>query len=394
MKGRWIYAIVMSLILAAYAFVEYRRPPRVDWSPTLSRFDRIPYGTWVLFHRLSDLFDTLPIPVRTTFFHHLRGRNAGGEVLVVIARELRTGAADEAELLRYAARGNTILLAAESFSRTLADTLGFQTDTPVSLTSTDSVSLRLVSPSLSPDHLYPMPRGSVDTYFERVDPERTLVLGTTNAGRPDYISIRIGEGRLLLHSAPRAFTNIALLRGDGHRYAEQALSYLPERPRALFWDDYHSIGLGGPTTPLRVILTRDPLRHAYQAAMTAVVLFLLFRSKRRQRVIPVVEPNRNTTMDFVDTVAQLYIDKSDHRDIALKKIAVLLDQVRNRFGIATGLLGNAFVQRLSARSGVTPAEVRELVRLIEAARSSPSLVEPELLNLSRAIDTFQQRISV
>lgn len=393
MRWIWIYVIVLSLILAGYAYVEYHRPPRIDWSPTLSRFDRIPFGTWVLFRRLPDLFDTTPTPVRTTFFDHLRGRVARGEAFIAIAWELRTGEADEAEMLRYVASGNTLFLASENFSPTLADTLGFDTDTHTSIGPTDSVSLRLVNPVFGSRRLYPMLRGSVDTYFDRFDTARTTVLGMTDKGRADFISIPVGKGRFLLHTAPLAFSNIALLRGDGDHYAARALSYLPERPHELFWDDYHSIGLGGPTTPLRVILSRDPLRHAYQAALLAIALFLLFRSKRRQRVIPIVEAPRNTTMDFVDTVSRLYIDRADHRDIALKKVGFLLDQVRTQFGIPTGMLDEDFIQRLSARSGATQQEVRTLVRLMEAVRSSTTLVEPELLNLSRTIDSFQKRIS-
>jgi hypothetical protein len=393
MKWIWVYVTVLSLILAGYAYVEYHRPPRIDWSPSLSRFDRIPFGTWVLFHRLPDLFDTTPTPVRTTFFDHLRGHESFGEAFIVIARELRTGKADETEMLRYVAMGNTLFLAAETFSPTLADTLGFDTDTHDSFDPTDSVALRLVNPAFGARRLYPMLRGSVDTHLESFDTARTTVLGMTDKGMANFISIPVGKGRILLHTAPRAFSNIALLRGDGYRYAGKALSYLPGKPSGLYWDDYHSIGLGGPTTPLRVVLSRDALRHAYQAAITAVLLLLMFRSKRRQRVIPVVKPPANTTMEFVDTVTRLYIDRADHRDIALKKIAFLLDQVRSRFGIPTGILDDSFVQRLAARTGATQQEVRDLVRLMEAARSSTSLVEPELLNLSRTIDTFQQRIS-
>jgi len=393
MKGMQAYAAVMAIILGAFVYAEYHRPPKVDWRVTLSRFDRIPYGTWVLHQRLTDLFQTPATPVRTTFFDHLRHRDAHGEAYVVITRELKTGTADEAELLRYAARGNTVLLAAETFSETLADTLGFITDTRFSLDASDSTALRLVNPAFGPPHDYPMPRQAADTHFDTLDTRRSVVLGTTHRGRPDFIRIAVGRGQVLLHTAPRAFSNIAILRGEGHRYAEQALSYLPPRPAAMFWDDYYTIGLGGPTTPLRVILTRDNLRYAYRTALLAVALLLLFRSRRRQRAIPVIEPPRNTSLDFVDTVAQLYIDRADHRDIALKKIGFLLDQVRQRFGLPTGLLDEAFVRNLATRSGTDPREVRDLVRLIHDTRAARTLVAPELLRLSHTLDDFQTKIA-
>jgi hypothetical protein len=107
-------------------------------------------------------------------------------------------------------------------------------------------------------------------------------------------------------------------------------------------------------------------------------------------VIPVIPQTRNTTMDFVDTVSQLYLSRHDHRDIALKQIGYFLDLVRSRYGIATGILDDDFVRRLAQRSGVNEVRVRELTGMIEDIRSATTLVEPELMRFSRSIDEFHK----
>jgi hypothetical protein len=118
----------------------------------------------------------------------------------------------------------------------------------------------------------------------------------------------------------------------------------------------------------------------------------LFRSKRRQRIIPVIAPLRNTTMDFVDTVTQLYINKSNHRDIALKMVNQFLEYVRTRFGLPTGMLDEDFTKRLAVRSGMETGKVSVLIRRMQQVRSGQTITEPELLGLDKGIDEFKKTV--
>jgi RNase H-fold protein (predicted Holliday junction resolvase) len=132
------------------------------------------------------------------------------------------------------------------------------------------------------------------------------------------------------------------------------------------------------------------LRAGYYTALLAIILLLLFRSKRRQRIILVIAPLRNTTMEFVDTVTQLYINKSNHRDIALKMVSQFLEYVRGRFGLPTGMLDEDFTKRLAARSGMETGKVGEIIGRIQQVRSGESVKGTELLALDRAIDEFKK----
>jgi hypothetical protein len=122
---KWMrgYVGLILLILAAYLYAEFKRPPRIDWTVTLDRYDRIPFGTYILYDRLNDIFEVKPEHPAGTVYERYHHRTDTGEVAIFIARNFKTSQVDDEALLRYIALGNTVFLATEDVSAGLADTL-------------------------------------------------------------------------------------------------------------------------------------------------------------------------------------------------------------------------------------------------------------------------------
>jgi hypothetical protein len=385
------YIVIMVLIICAYLYAEYKRPPVIDWTPTLSYLDKIPYGTYIVYNQLKELFTEKPEVLRIPVYDQVNNREDSGEAYILIAGEINTTGTDDDEMLRYISLGNTVFMAAENFSKNLRDTLGFDIkSTFYPDNEADSVSLFLVNPAFGKKVSYRMQKHTVDGYFNKFDTVKTTILGMNNMGKVNFIRFDIGKGQLMLHAAPMAFTNYFTLTENNSRYIEQALSYLPKNAKAVYWDEYYKIGRGGPSTPLRVILSKPPLKAAYFLALASIILFLVFQSKRKQRVIPILEKPRNATMDFVETVSRVYYNQQNHRNIALKKVTYLLDQVRTSYGLQTQLLDDAFVKRLSHKSGASADVVKDLVNMIHRVRSNETVLAPELMHFSRLIDEFNK----
>ena len=390
---KWMrgYIVIMVLIICAYLYAEYKRPPVIDWTPTLSYMDKIPYGTYVVYNQLKELFSEKPEVLRIPVYDQVNNSEDSGEAYILIAGEINTTGTDDEELLRYISLGNTVFMAAENFSKNLRDTLGFEIEsTFYPDNEADSVSLYLVNPAFGRTVSYRMQKHTVDGYFKKFDTARTTILGMNNMEKVNFIRFDIGKGHLLLHAAPMAFTNYFTLTDNNSRYVEQALSYLPKKATAVYWDEYYKIGRGGPSTPLRVILSKPPLKAAYFLALASIILFLVFQSKRKQRVIPILEKPRNATLDFVETVSRVYYNQQNHRNIALKKVTYLLDQVRTSYALQTQLLDESFEKRLSQKSGVSINVIKDLVSMIHRVRSNETVLAPELMHFSRLIDEFNK----
>ena len=122
------------------------------------------------------------------------------------------------------------------------------------------------------------------------------------------------------------------------------------------------------------------LRQAALLVVLALVLGLFFGADRGQNhgLEQAVESAEADALAAADLV---------------KKIAQLLEQVRHRYGLHTGLLDEVFVRSLASHSGTDPRDVRDLVRRITEARAATHLVAPELLRLSQTIDAFQTQIN-
>jgi hypothetical protein len=70
---RW-YLLGLLLLFGGYVALEYYRPKPLDWSPTLSNKDKIPYGTYVLYDALPQVLGTDSVAsVRQPIYNQLLG---------------------------------------------------------------------------------------------------------------------------------------------------------------------------------------------------------------------------------------------------------------------------------------------------------------------------------
>jgi hypothetical protein len=68
-----LYLLGLLVLFGAYVALEYYRPKPLDWNPTLSNADKIPYGTYALYDVLPQLLGTdevtsVRLPVYNQFF--------------------------------------------------------------------------------------------------------------------------------------------------------------------------------------------------------------------------------------------------------------------------------------------------------------------------------------
>jgi ABC-type Zn uptake system ZnuABC Zn-binding protein ZnuA len=107
-------------------------------------------------------------------------------------------------------------------------------------------------------------------------------------------------------------------------------------------------------------------------------MYLLLNVKRNQRTIPVIEKPKNESLDFVKTIGKLYYEKQDHLNLAQKMCTYFLEHIRSKYFINTSNLNNTFIEQLSGKSGVTQAEVEQLVSSIQAIQIANQISQQQL----------------
>src|SRR5690606_995155 len=149
---------------------------------------------------------------------------------------------------------------------------------------------------------------------------------------------------------------------------ESAMSYLPGQN--LYFDSYTKYfnsyyGDAEQKSDLGWFLEQSAFKWAWYWALFFMLLFIVFNAKRRQRIVQVIKPLSNTTVEFVKTISNLYYETQDHKNLVHKKITYFLEKVRTDYNLDTSLLDEEFIDRLAAKSGKKKEQVAKLINLIK-----------------------------
>jgi hypothetical protein len=110
-------------------------------------------------------------------------------------------------------------------------------------------------------------------------------------------------------------------------------------------------------------------------------------------MIPVMAPSKNTTLEFVKTVGNLFYRTKNHKNIAHKKITYFLNHIRTHYRLDTSHFDEEFREKLEKKSGKPREDVDALVTLIQKLEQQMEVSKQELLALNQKIDVFYQNLS-
>ena len=368
---------------------EYYKPKQVDWRVTLSSNDKIPYGSFIIYDQLKTICPRAEIKsTRVPVYNVVNNSFEENTAYLLIDGELQTTKTDEAELLNYVSRGNYVFISAAEFSKSFKDTLSFEVSDFFIPFNKDSASINFVNPALRQDSNYRFYKNRIDGVFNKIDTTNSIVLGVNQQGNANFIKHPFGKGAFFIHTAPLCFTNYFTLYKNNAQYIAGALSYLPADISKIYWDEYYKLGPTGATTRLRFFLNNVFLKWALWLAVGGMCLFVLFEMKRRQRVIPLIEPLKNTSLEFVETVGNVYFNQKDNLNIALKKISFFKEFLRSRFYLSSAKWDEGFITTLTKKTGMTERETKDLIKLVGRIQNSTYVIDEDLLLLNEAIDNF------
>lgn len=220
MKDLKLYFSAGVLLLIIYLIAQYNRPAPVDWRETFSRADKIPFGTYILFNRLNDVFpDASVTALRKAPYLVFTEDSIRSGCYLIIANKAKIDEYDFREMKKYMQRGNDIFLATYYPGKFISDSLKININTEYYSGSEAKTSLHFVNPSLNPEKKYQFKKGISDQYFSGFDTSKAVVLGMNSRGHANFIRYPYGHGNLYMIASPYFFTNYNLLQPEGTGYA-------------------------------------------------------------------------------------------------------------------------------------------------------------------------------
>ena len=180
-------------------------------------------------------------------------------------------------------------------------------------------------------------------------------------------------------------TNYNLLNGN-ETYAASVFSYLPNNP--TLWDPlirsskYDDRPDEDKPSIFSFFLAHQTLTWFLMVSLIGLLLFMIFNARRKQRPIPIIEPLKNSTVEFTQTIANLYLKEQDHKNLVDKKIAYFLEKVRSKYLLNTTNLNKDFIEKLAAKSGNDLQRTKYLINTIILLNKRDECTEEEFLRYS------------
>lgn len=233
---------------------------------------------------------------------------------------------------------------------------------------------------------YPHPR-KMDTYCQ---PDRLLAAA----------SMEIGKGTLYIVRTPRLFSNYGILDPQARAYLLRMFSQLSNAPlvRTEYYLPYYapsdlSVMAQETQSPFAYLLVHPPLRWAFYLLIGLLIVFLICTARRRQRPIPIIEPIRNQSLEFVKLIGMLYFRRESPAELVRRKYLYFCDEVQRRSGIRPNDEEEKAVvaTRLAEATGWEPESVTRMLLRVHTVVSDKTQ-EIDIREMKRLIDWMNKLI--
>jgi hypothetical protein len=393
-KSVKIYLIILIVVILGIIALDSSAPKPINWSPSYSINDKIPFGLYVFNQQLKSILkpatlNTINVTPYEYFdnlydYDSLVNNYKTSGTFIAINEFANFDDESVKELLHFSGQGNTVFLSMKSLPQMLLDSLKINFSSNFEIDNTTSV---WFSNEKLGTEKYNLVEGLGNNYFSKIDTLSTTILGYqgTDKAFANFIKVPYQKGNFYLHLQPAVFTNYHLLTNNHFQYAEKVLSYVPKGN--IYWYTRDLTEGYISQNPMRFIFSQPPLKAAWYLFLLGMLMFILFNAKRKQRIVPIVEPLANTTIEFTKTIGNLYFQEGNHHTIIDKKIIYLLDNVRREYLLDTTILDEKFVQKLQHKTGKNLEDLKQLFYKINQHRKGNfESVENDLVQINTLIE--------
>ncbi len=425
-------ALVVVLVLVYFLGGGYQSNSSIKKTFERSQADSLtikkpinPAGTFLLYHLLKNHKNTSSLQkIQTTQDVSLsellpkERKNDCNNIYFTIAESVNLNESDSDWLLRFVEAGNCAFIACESLSNKVRSAISDNSYFRFNSYYDTSFVLNFYHPKLLQEtpveiknselNSHRLPRYKNWKYF--LDTELgggfVRIAYNSNKDYPICIRLQYGKGVFIIHSTPSAFSNYNMFNTGGKYHAEAVFSHLPKGN--IYW--HHDFGKYSPyrgvpqptyskqgssnevnypkSSPLQYIMRVPTLFTALILLIVGVLLYMIFQSKRRQRIIPAIESNENSSVEFVQTVSRLYFQQKRHDKLIKHKELIFLSFLRQHYYISSPKTTPGFITKVAQKSGVGEKHVKDIFTTLKKGKESKNISERELISLYNKLEYF------
>lgn len=402
-----IFSLLIAVLIAAFIYYKNNFFPKYNWEPDYRTKSEQPYGLKLIYSTIKNNHATTIIYNQS---YYLLDTTASNSSLVFIGDDCYIDSTSSANIIRYVEKGNIVLISSNYSPLEILrcfipakDTIyGFDggMDSLISLDfSADSVPFKKKI-----NFHYQQFKDTVSNYWnyyrsgyyrDSLTHYNFRPISFLNDSNVNAFYFQCGKGKFIVHANPLLFTNYYMIRQNGYEHANNLLSKLHKG--LVYWDDHTSSQPNNEDSkkaranPLKFLFSHPYLKWAWYLFLVTIILYLIFRSKREQRVIPLMPVNTNASVEYTKAIGTLYFQSRGHTHIANEMFILFLSEIRSRYNLSTDIAEKELVELLSIRAGIDKSVLFDLFKQFKFVRSGLDTGADDLVNLYNAIENYNKK---
>lgn len=207
------------------------------------------------------------------------------------------------------------------------------------------------------------------------------------------------KGKVHFHSIPNLFENYQVIQPNGYAHARIVLNKIPKDKPVIFLtcginDSSQEITITDDenadegsekedTSLIQFILKNPALRLAFLLFIILLLLYVFFRAKRKEEILPGYNQKRNMSLAFVETLSSIYISRNSPIGVLQVMRKNFYSAINRHFYIDLSRKEN-LEQNLEKLIAKVPYDSEKLVDIVRSLDSRKNNVDNRHLGLVNA----------
>lgn len=223
------------------------------------------------------------------------------------------------------------------------------------------------------------------------------VIGRFNQYMNNLIKLPVNKGNVYLLSTPEMLLNYFLTQEDGQEVVGKMFSYTADKPHVV-WDAKNSFSNYNPNPdrndlsqnkgPLSYILSQESLKWAFYTFLISILTFLFFQAKRKQKSIPILAKKENSSIEYVETISEMYFQRDGHDKMLKYMSQQFSDHIRKRYRLTPKYDEERFIKLLAHKSAIDEARIERIIDLMEKAKMASNATPEFLIKYHQEVEYF------
>lgn len=227
--------------------------------------------------------------------------------------------------------------------------------------------------------------------------ESITTLGKAEEVLVNFVRFDYGEGHFYFHTNPILFTNYFLADEKGSDYARKVFSHFLDGDiiyEDYIWQTFRGGGEFGrgrvnrDEGPFRYLMSQESLRWAIYIALGMLAVYVLFGMKRKQRIIPVLHKPENSSIEYVETISELFYQSEGRSRVADYLFDQYYEFVRNNYNLTTHVESDKFLKRLVLKSEIPEKDIEYLDYLDRERKLKSDVTSDDIILYYKNLEKF------